>query len=94
VAAEPDLPRADKVRGMTLGHDVGIKSTASADPISRLNIVRQRPTNGSKKDKDQQGKDVRGFAARAMLARFETTNEHLVDRRAGRDDLFSGSRSR
>lgn len=35
-------PKADKVGGMTLGHDVGIKFAASADPIAGLNIVLQR----------------------------------------------------
>lgn len=32
-------PKADKVEGMTLGHDVGIKFAASADLIAGLNIV-------------------------------------------------------
>lgn len=42
MTAERIYPKADKVGGMTLGHDVGIKFAAPADPISGLNIVRRR----------------------------------------------------
>jgi len=60
-------PRADKVRGMTLGHNVGIKSTASADPISRLNIVRQQMDR--RRIRADTEERAFAFAARAMPAR-------------------------